>query len=306
MDGPISYNDVCLDFNRNEEALSNEQYSTNSISIVPNASSDHKEIYIVDQIEPVLLYNELSQENLDSNNFIRRIDENTHQPTIREDYITTEEQSYTYFDPNDLVQRLEQLGSRSKLSLSNEENETNHFLVDNNEQNSKLNIEHLTTLIDEIYQTNHIRKTSEDKYLLHQPLNIEQEHLSLIKDSAQNLPIRYQKHRTDKVSDLEIVKQGKGFKIGYIDRQGTDQRVILTKRIEAGPDIKNRDPHVRSSYKVRRQLNLTFSSVLYTNGNNTLQEDRRFQRSTENIDIPSIGTNPKHFDEVCLISFRTK
>ncbi|CAF4589355.1 unnamed protein product, partial [Rotaria magnacalcarata] len=77
----------------------------------------------------------------------------------------------------------------------------------------------------------------------------------------------------DKVSDLEIVKQGKGFKIGYIDRQGTDQRVILTKRIEAAPDIIQRDPQDRSFHGQRRYLNQTFSSVLHTNGSNHLEED---------------------------------
>jgi hypothetical protein len=110
---------------------------------------------------------------------------------------------------------------------------------------------------------------------------------------------RYNSQRIDKVSDLEIVKQGKGFKIGYVDRQGTDQRVILTKRIEAGPDIMARDPHVRLPYKGRKILNQVYSSVLYTNGYNTIQEDRKFQHLSDDIEVPVIGTNPQHFDEVC-------
>jgi hypothetical protein len=108
----------------------------------------------------------------------------------------------------------------------------------------------------------------------------------------------HQSQRIDKVSDLEIVKQGKGFKIGYVDRQGTDQRVILTKRIEAGPDIMARDPHVRLPYKGRKILNQLSSSVLYTNGHNSIQEDRKFQRLLDDIEVPIIGTNPQHFDEV--------
>jgi hypothetical protein len=114
---------------------------------------------------------------------------------------------------------------------------------------------------------------------------------------------RYHTNRIDKVSDLEIVKQGKGFKIGYVDRQGTDQRVILTKRIEAGPDIMARDPHVRLPYKGRKILNQVYSSVLYTNGYNAIQEDKKFQRSSNDIEVPVIGTNPKHFDEVCFFLF---
>jgi hypothetical protein len=114
---------------------------------------------------------------------------------------------------------------------------------------------------------------------------------------------RYHTQRIDKVSDLEIVKQGKGFKIGYVDRQGTDQRVILTKRIEAGPDIMARDPHVRLPYKGRKILNQVYSSVLYTNGYNTIHEDEKFQHSADDIEVPIIGTNPQHFDEVCFYYF---
>ncbi|CAF4133646.1 unnamed protein product [Rotaria socialis] len=113
---------------------------------------------------------------------------------------------------------------------------------------------------------------------------------------------RYQNHRVDKVSDLEIVKQGNGFKIGYVDRQGTDQRVILTKRIPAGPDIMARDPHVRLPYKGRKILNQVFSSILYTNGYNSIQEDRKYQHSADDIEVPIIGTNPEHFDESDMIS----
>jgi hypothetical protein len=112
---------------------------------------------------------------------------------------------------------------------------------------------------------------------------------------------RYHTQRIDKVSDLEIVKQGKGFKIGYVDRQGTDQRVILTKRIEAGPDIMARDPHIRQPYKGRRILNQVHSSVLYTNGYNTIQEDQKFRHSSDDIEVSVIGTNPQHFDEVCFV-----
>ena len=117
---------------------------------------------------------------------------------------------------------------------------------------------------------------------------------------------RSQSQRIDKVSDLEIIKQGKGFKIGYVDRQGTDQRVILTKRIPAGPDVLARGANVRQPYKGRKILNQLLSSVLYTNGHNTIQEDRKFQRILEDTEVSIIGTNPQHFDEVryvVLISF---
>ncbi|CAF1631281.1 unnamed protein product, partial [Adineta ricciae] len=113
---------------------------------------------------------------------------------------------------------------------------------------------------------------------------------------------RYQSQRIDKVSDLEIVKHANGFKIGYVDRQGTDQRVILTKRIEAGPEILARDPHVRLPYKGRKMLSQVFSSLLYTNGYNTIQEDKKFERASNDIEVPSIGTNPQHFDESDMIS----
>ena len=112
---------------------------------------------------------------------------------------------------------------------------------------------------------------------------------------------RYQTQRIDKVSDLEIVKQGKGFKIGYTDRQGTDQRVILTKRIEAGPDIMGRNPSVRLPYKGRKILKQVYSAVLHTNGYSTIQEDEKFQHLSDDIEVPIIGTNPEHFDEVGIL-----
>lgn len=128
--------------------------------------------------------------------------------------------------------------------------------------------------------------------------------LPITKRISDTTPIhstRYETQRIDKVSDLEIIKQGKGFKIGYVDRQGTDQRVILTKRIQAGPDIMARDPRSRVPFKGRKILNQVFSSILYTNGHNTIQEDKRFRRTSDDIEVPSIGTNPEHFDEVCLV-----
>ena len=105
--------------------------------------------------------------------------------------------------------------------------------------------------------------------------------------------------RIAKVSDLEIVKQGKGFKIGYIDRQGTDQRVILTKHIEPRPEP---DEHEAQEIIVprqqRRSLNPTFTSVLHTNGYHRIEEDFKYQRTNDPIEVPMIGTNPKDFDEV--------
>ncbi|CAF3429001.1 unnamed protein product, partial [Rotaria sp. Silwood2] len=205
---------------------------------MPVESINHQETYIIDQIEPILLINEQNQENSDSNNFIQHIDQNKKHEIIEQDYLLFEQQSDNYLDPNELVHRLEQLDLSNKQEII-----TNLDL--NDEQNINFNIEHLTSIVDEI----------------------------------------------------QIVKQGNGFKIGYSDRQGTDQRVILTKRIEAGPDIIERDPHIRLPHKERRLLSQTYSSVLYTNGNNIIQEDKSFQRSTGNIEVPTIGTNPKHFDE---------
>ena len=118
--------------------------------------------------------------------------------------------------------------------------------------------------------------------------------------SIHEAPVRYPVQRLEKVSDLEIVKQGKGFKIGYIDRQGTDQRVILTKRIEAPPEMMQRDPQAGLAFKGRKILNQIYSSVLHTNGYHNFQEETKFQHSANDIEVPSIGTNPKHFDEVRL------
>lgn len=112
--------------------------------------------------------------------------------------------------------------------------------------------------------------------------------------------LRHSTQRVDKVADLEIVKQGNNFKIGYVDRQGIEPRIILTKKITAGPDIMERDPHIRLPYKGRRVLNQMVSSVLYTNGYHKLEEDKNFEHSTNEQEVPIIGTNPKHFDEVCL------
>jgi len=225
-------------------------HSNNLTTIIPIELIDNKKIYTIDQIQPILLFNEYSQEN-----FIEKIDENKKDFSIQQDYLTIEQQSEIYFDPNELSHRLEQ------LDLSNE------ILI--NKQEDTSNLHHI-----------------DSKSITTKPIN--------------KLPIRYQNQRIDKVSDLEIVKQGKGFKIGYIDRQGTDQRIILTKRIEADSDILKRDPHIRLPYKGRRILNQIFSSVLYTNGYNTFQEDKKFEHSADDIEIPIIGTDPKHFDEVCI------
>ena len=145
---------------------------------------------------------------------------------------------------------------------------------------STVEIEQLQSIVHDIRQMNEQR------------LVIRDEHLPTVDRS------RALQQRVDKVSDLEIVKQGNGFKIGYVDRQGTDQRVILTKRIEARPDVMKRDPHIRQPYKGRKMLNQTISSVLYTNGFQTIQEDDHFQHRAHDVEVPIIGTDPKHFDEV--------
>ncbi|CAF0928389.1 unnamed protein product [Rotaria sordida] len=294
IDEPIFYDDLCLDYKNEEELLSINQLSNNLITIVPLESLNHKETYVTDQIEPTIsLINEHEEKNLDSDNFIENNDQNKQHEIIEQDYLLIEQQSNIYLDPNELVHRLEQLDLSNKQEII-----PNLNFINNQQENFKSNIEHLTSIINDIHQINHTKITSMKKLVLHEPLNIEQQYSS----TTTTKPIRYQNHSIDKVSDLEIVKQGKGFKIGYIDRQGTDQRVILTKRIETGTDIKERDPHIRLPHKERRLLNQTFSSVLYTNGNNTIQEDKTFQHSANDIEVPTIGTNPKHFDESDMIS----
>ena len=63
-----------------------------------------------------------------------------------------------------------------------------------------------------------------------------------------------------------------------------------------------RNPHVRRPYKGRKILNQVYSAVLHTNGYNTIQEDKKFQRTSDDIEVPVIGTNPEHFDEVCIFA----
>jgi hypothetical protein len=228
--------DIDLEQSINEPSIfDDDEHSNNLTTIIPIESIDNKENYIIDQIEPILLFNEKSDEI----NFIEKIDENINHSLIQQDCITIEQQSETSINPTDLAQ----------LDLSNKQEDISNLI---------------------------------DSKLINKP------------------PIHYQTHHIDKVSDLEIVKQGKGFKIGYIDRHGTDQRIILTKKIEAGPDIMERDPHIRLPYKGRKILNQIFSSVLYTNGYNTFQEDKKFEHLSDDIEVPIIGTNPKHFDEVCI------
>lgn len=206
-----------------------------------------------------------------------------------------------YLDPNDLAGRLIQLDSSNKTLIHQQEEINNLQIIDETEQNSKSTIEYLTSIVNEIYQMNHV-KTSNEKLSLQQSLSIEnKDPLSIVKPTN-NQPVHCKHQRIDKVTDLEIMKQGKGFKIGYTDRQGTDQRVILTKRIEAGPDIMARDPHVRLPYKGRKILNQVHNSILYTNGYNSIQEDKKFQRILDDIEVSIIGTNPQHFDEVCYVN----
>lgn len=223
-----------------EEMIHNDQFS----SIIPiEFSDDTQDIYLLDQIEPISLSNQISQEY-----FIEPISNDRHDPILRQDYLTIEPPTEVYLDPTDLSQRLEQLDSSFKEDI-----------IDPSES---------------------------------------------ISTPLPHPPVRYSTHHVDKVSDLEIVKKGNNFKIGYVDRQGVEPRVILTKRITAGPDILERDPQVRLPYKGRRILNQIFSSVLYTNGYNHLQEDKNFEYLADEKEVPIIGTNPKHFDEVSRFEYQ--
>ncbi|CAF1255749.1 unnamed protein product [Adineta steineri] len=294
-----SINFADIDNNVWEQSINNEPILSedfnNLSSIIAVESFDCKSPHIIDEIEPILVFHD---NNHNTNSFVEQTDQTIIHPLIQEDYITIEQEFDINLDPNDLADRLGQLDHSANKTLVHQQEEIiNIHIFDKNEQNSKFNIENLTTIVDEIHQINQI-KVSTEQLLLQQSLN---------NDSKQSLtamkpPNHCKIQRIDKVSDLEIMKQGKGFKIGYIDRQGTDQRVILTKRIEAGPDIMERDPHIRLPYKGRRLLNHLFSSVLFTNGYSSLQEDGKFQHSTESIEVPIIGTNPKHFDESDMIS----
>lgn len=125
---------------------------------------------------------------------------------------------------------------------------------------------------------------------------------SLEDPSTDQLQMTSMHQKLDKVTDLEIVHQGKGFKIGYVDRQGTDRRIILTKPLETSDDILERHPQAGLTYKGTKLLNQDFSSVYFTNGYQTIEEDYKFQHSDIDIVVPSIGTDPKHFDEVCFLS----
>jgi hypothetical protein len=108
--------------------------------------------------------------------------------------------------------------------------------------------------------------------------------------------------QTSKVSDLEIFKQGNSFKIGYIDRQGTDQRIILTKHVEARSDMIKCDGNIVLPCKGRKFLGQICSSVIYTNGYHAMQEDNHYRCTRHDIEVPVIGSNPENFDEVRMTS----
>ena len=265
--------------------------SDNLTSIIPTQSFDYEPTYVIDQIEPAAPY----KENVDSTNFIQQADQTVVHPLVQEDYITIDQEFDINLDADDLADRLAHLDHSANKTLVHQQEEIiNIHIFDKAEPKSTCNIENLTSIVDEIRQLDRI-KSSTEKLLSQQSIHLEnKQSISVMKPST----IHCKPQRIDKVSDLEIMKQGKGFKIGYVDRQGTDQRVILTKRIEAGPDVMERDPHIRLPFKGQRLMNQIFSSVLYTNGYNALQEDEQFQHTNGGIEIPIIGTNPKHFDEV--------
>lgn len=299
IDEPIFYDDLCLNYKNEEESMEFNEYANNLSTIIPIDTSELTENLITDKIESISLTNEFTKEYVDSNNFIQKLDSTVNSQAVEQDYLTVELQLNHYLDPNELVQRLEQLDSPSNNFTDQQDINTTIDLVDNSEQNINVDIENLTSILNEIRQANHMKKVSTKKLILQEPINVEKSQSLVLTKPATTLSKPFQSQRLDKVSDLEIVKQGKGFKIGYIDRQGTDQRVILTKRIEAASDLVQRGSHTRLASNERRILNQSFSSVLYTNGDNRLQEDTSFERSTNGIEVPSIGTNPKHFDEVC-------
>ncbi|CAM4771306.1 unnamed protein product [Rotaria magnacalcarata] len=302
IDEPIFYDDLFLDYKNEQPSASLTQDSNNITSIIAIESVEHKQTYMIDQIEPISSINANNKENIDSTIFIQELDTIINQEHIEQDYITVEQQHNSYLDLNELVQRLEQLDSSSNISMDEREIKSSTDLIDHEEENSQFNIENLTSIINEIRKPRCITKISKKQLVIEEPVSIDIRQALLMSKPAVNLSKPAQTQCIDKVSDLEIVKQGKGFKIGYIDRQGTDQRVILTKRIEAAPDIIQRDPQDRSFHGQRRYLNQTFSSVLHTNGSNHLEEDTSFQRTAETIEVPTIGTNPKHFDESDMVS----
>ncbi|CAF1070612.1 unnamed protein product, partial [Adineta ricciae] len=278
-----------------EQSMNAPTLSDNLTSIIPIQSFDYEPTYVIDQIEPAASY----KENLDSTSFIQQTDQTVVHPLVQEDYITIDQEFDINLDADDLADRLAHLDHSANKTLVHQQEEViNIHIFDKAEPNPTCNIENLTSIVDEIRQLDRI-KSSTEKLLSQQSIHPENKQpVSAMKPST----IHCKPQRIDKVSDLEIMKQGKGFKIGYVDRQGTDQRVILTKRIEAGPDVMERDPHIRLPFKGQRLLNQIFSSVLFTNGYNALQEDEQFQHTNGGIEIPIIGTNPKHFDESDMIS----
>ncbi|CAF3459631.1 unnamed protein product [Rotaria socialis] len=302
IDEPIFYDDLFLGYKNEEQCASLTQDSNNITSIIAIEPAEHQQTYMIDQIEPISSIDANNKENIDSTIFIQKLDTVINQENIEQDYITMEQQPNSYLDLNELVQRLEQLDSTSRISMDERETKSSPDLIDHEENNSQFNIENLISIVNEIRKPRCITKISKKQLVIEEPVSIDLRQALLMTKPAVNLSKRYQTQCIDKVSDLEIVKQGKGFKIGYIDRQGADQRVILTKRIEAAPDTIQRDPQDRSFHGQRRYLNPTFSSVLHTNGSNNLQEDASFQRIAETIQVPTIGTNPKHFDESDMVS----
>lgn len=292
IDEPMCYDALSLQYHNEQDLMSTNQYSNNFSAIIPVESFDSKTRYLMDEIEPISSFDALNQKHVDSNTFIEEIHQSANHQVINQDYLTIETQLDNYLDPNELTHRLEQLDLPNTNS-NDEQNETNNSHYDNHhtEDTLKLNVENLTSIVNEIHRHSFMNKRLLEQC---QPVSLPK--------PANAQPMVYQNQRIDKVSDLEIVKQGNGFKIGYTDRHGTDQRVILTKKIEAGPDILQRDPNVRVPSKERRRLNQVFSSVLFTNGSHVLLEDKKFEHTADAIDVPTIGTNPKHFDEVRMMN----
>ncbi|CAF5182186.1 unnamed protein product, partial [Rotaria magnacalcarata] len=235
IDEPIFYDDLFLDYKNEQPSASLTQDSNNITSIIAIESVEHKQTYMIDQIEPISSINANNKENIDSTIFIQELDTIINQEHIEQDYITVEQQHNSYLDLNELVQRLEQLDSSSNISMDEREIKSSTDLIDHEEENSQFNIENLTSIINEIRKPRCITKISKKQLVIEEPVSIDIRQALLMSKPAVNLSKPAQTQCIDKVSDLEIVKQGKGFKIGYIDRQGTDQRVILTKRIEAAP-----------------------------------------------------------------------
>lgn len=117
--------------------------------------------------------------------------------------------------------------------------------------------------------------------------------------------INFQPHSLSPIqSSAEILNEGNSQSDETI---ATDQTFIKKNELNDSEFIPNDssfqiffdEQNLSQTKNKTKMLNQTFTSVLHTDGLEQIQEDFHFQRQADSFQVPTIGSNPQFFEEVC-------